>query len=487
MRPAWRERVAAERYDAIVVGAGPNGLAAAITIARAGRTVLVLEGADAIGGGLRSEALTLPGFLHDACSAIHPLGAGSPFFRSLPLHDHGLEWIHPEIPLAHPLDEGTAAVAERSIETTAARLGVDGPAYRRLYEPLARKWIGLDADVLAPFHVPRHPFVMAGFGLLALRSARGLAEARFREEPARALFAGIAGHSILPLEQAGTAAAGVVLGTLAHAVGWPLPKGGSQRIAEAMASYLRSLGGEIVTGAPVASVEELPAARAVLFDVTPRQLLAVAGDRLPPSYRRALARYRYGPGVFKLDLALAGPIPWRAAECRRAGTVHAGGTLAQVAAGEAAVWRGEHPERPLVLVAQQSLFDATRAPAGKHTVWAYCHVPHGSTVDMTATIEAQIERFAPGFGDLILARSARGPRELEARNPNLVGGDIGGGVLDLRQLFTRPTVSLNPYRTPARGLYLCSSSTPPGGGVHGMCGFHAARTALADMDAHPAP
>jgi len=476
-----RDRAARREYDAIVVGSGPNGLAAAVALAGAGRSVLLLEGAATLGGGLRSEELTLPGFLHDVCSAIHPLGAGSPFFRTLPLAAQGLEWIQPGVPLAHPLDDGTAAVLDRSIDVTAAGLAADGPAWRGLFDPVARGWERLAPEILAPLHVPARPFAMARFGWSALRSARGLARSRFTGERARALFAGLAAHSVLPLEQPGTAAIGLVLGALAHVVGWPFPRGGSQRIADALASHLRSLGGEVLADAWVDSLGDLPPARAVVLDVTPRQLLRLAGDRLPAGYRRRLERYRYGPGVFKLDLALSGPVPWRAEACRRAGTVHLGGTLAEIAESEAAVWRGEPPARPYVLVAQQSLFDPSRAPAGRHTLWAYCHVPHGSVVDMTARIEAQVERFAPGFRDLVLARSALGPAALERRNPNCVGGDIGGGVQDLPQTFGRPVWSFAPYRTPAPGLYLCSSSTPPGGGVHGLCGFHAARAVLRDL------
>jgi len=465
-------------YDAVVVGSGPNGLAAAITMAQAGKSVLVLEARDTIGGGCRSAELTLRGFLHDVCSAIHPLGLGSPFFRTLPLDDHGLEWVHPAAPVAHPLDDGTAVMIERSVEATAGGLGTDAGAYRRLMGPLVSGWDALAPDLLDALHLPRHPLAMARFGLKALRSARGLAESRFRGEGARAAFAGLAGHSILPLERAATAAIALVLGTAAHAVGWPLPRGGSRRIADALAAHLRSLGGEIRTGSPVESLDALPAARAVLCDVTPRQLLGLAGDRLRGRYRRQLERYRYGPAAFKLDFALSGPIPWKAAGCSRAGTVHLGGTLAEIAASEAAVARGEHPERPFVLLAQPSLFDASRAPAGRHTAWAYCHVPNGSTFDMRGRIEAQIERFAPGFRDVVLARSVLTPARLQEHNANYVGGDINGGAQDLRQLFTRPAPRIVPYSTPVPGLYICSSSTPPGGGVHGMCGYHAARAAL---------
>jgi phytoene dehydrogenase-like protein len=465
-------------YDAVVVGSGPNGLAAAVTLARAGKSVLVLEARDTIGGGCRSAELTLPGFVHDVCSAIHPLGLGSPFFKTVPLDGHGLEWIHPPAPVAHPMDDGTTVLIERSVEETAAGLGPDGKAYRSLMGPLAADWNGLATDLLGPLAIPRHPVSLARFGMKAIRSARGLAESRFEGGRARAVFAGIAGHAILPLERPATAAIALVLGALAHAIGWPLPRGGSQRIADALGSYLRSLGGPIETGSPVESLDRLPPARAVLADVTPRQLLRLAGDRLRGRYRRQLEAYRYGAAAFKLDYALSGPIPWKAPACARAATVHLGGTLPEIAAAEAAVARGEHPERPFVLLAQQSLFDPSRAPAGKHTAWAYCHVPNGSTFDMADRIEAQIERFAPGFRDLVLARSVLTPARLEEHNANYVGGDINGGAQDLGQMFARPAWRIVPYSTPVRGLYLCSSSTPPGGGVHGMCGHHAARAAL---------
>lgn len=470
-------------YDAIVVGAGPNGLAAAITLARAGRAVLVLEAKETIGGGSRSMALTLPGFVHDVCSAIHPMGIGSPFFRSLPLEEHGLQWIQPPVPLAHPFDDGTAALLERSIEATGATLGRDARAYQKLMAPLVPRWNMIAEAFLGPLRpqTMRHPFVVSRFGLKALHSAQGFARSAFKEEPGRALFAGISAHSLLALDRSPSAAFGLVLGIFGHAVGWPVSLGGSQKIVDALASYLRSLGGEIITGVEVKSIDALPSARAVLFDVTPRQLLRIAGERLPDSYQRKLQRYRYGPGVFKIDFALDGPVPWKAVECARAGTVHLGGTLAEIAAAESAVWRGEHPEKPFVLAAQQSLFDSTRAPEGKHTLWAYCHLPNGSTFDMSERIESQIERFAPGFRDRILTRHVASPIDLEHYNANFVGGDINGGVEDLWQLFTRPTIRLVPYSTPAKGIYICSSSTPPGGAVHGMCGYFAAQAALREV------
>ena len=469
-------------YDAVVVGAGPNGLAAAITLARAGRPVIVFEAKETIGGGLRSMELTLPGFIHDVCSAIHPLGSGSPFLRALPLEQLGLEWIHPPAPLAHPLPDGSVVILERSIEATAARLGRDARAYTQLMAPIVAHWDRIADAFLGPLRLQplfAHPFSLASFGLKALRPASSLIESRFEGKAARALFAGMCGHSMLPFDRVTSAAVGLVLGALGHAIGWPLPRGGSQQIANAMTAYLRSLGGEIVTGVEVTSLDMLPSSRAVLCDITPRQLLRIAGSRLPSVYQHRLQRYRYGPGVFKLDLALDGPIPWQAEECARAATVHVGGTLPEIAAAEAAVWRGEHPEKPFVLLAQQSVFDAPRAPEGKHTVWAYCHVPGGSTFDMSGRIEAQIERFAPGFRDRILARHTFSPAQLEQYNANYIGGDINGGVQDLWQLFTRPTVQVNPYTTPIKGLYLCSSSTPPGGGVHGMCGYYAAKACLA--------
>lgn len=464
--------------DAVIIGAGPNGLAAAITLAQAGRSVTVFEAGDTPGGGTRTAELTLPGFRHDVCSAIQPLGVGSPFFRAIPLHQHGLRWIHPPNALAHPLDDGTALLVNQDLRATADQLGQDAKAYLRLFGPLVSSWQALLAEILGPFRLPRRPFLMARFGWLAVRSARGLATARFRQVPTQALLAGLGAHSMLPLESPVSAAAGLMLGILAHAVGWPMAAGGSQQIADALAGLLGSLGGTIVTGRRITSLDELPAARAVFFDTSPVELIRIAGERLPAGYRRRLERFRYGPGVFKLDWALDGPVPWAAENCRRAATVHLGGLLEEIVDSEAAVGRGEHPERPFIIFAQQSLFDPDRAPQGKHTAWGYCHVPNGSTVDMTDQIEAQIERFAPGFRSRILARHSRNSVEMEHYNANYVGGDINSGIQDLAQLWTRPVARFSPYTTPVDGLYLCSSSTPPGGGVHGMCGYHAARAAL---------
>ena len=466
------------RDDAVVVGAGPNGLAAAIALAEAGRNVTLIEGAETVGGGARSEELTLPGFVHDTCSTVHSLALLSPFLRGLALTEHGLELVHPEAPLAHPLDGGSAVILERSVQETAASLGSDARAYRRLFEPLVRNADSLVGELLGPLRPPRHPLLLGRFGLSGLRSAVGLARSRFEGERARALLAGSCAHSMLSLSTPASAAFGIVLAVGAHAVGWPVAAGGSQRLADALAAHLRSLGGRIETGRVIESLSELPAAGPTLLDVTPRQLVRIAGTSLPQPYKRRLARYRYGPGVFKLDWALDAPIPWAAPEVARAGTVHLGGTLEEIAASEDAVGGGEHAERPFVLLVQASLFDPSRAPAGKHTAWAYCHVPSGSNRDMTAAVEAQVERFAPGFADRILERSVMGPAEVERRNPNYVGGDINGGVQDLRQLFTRPVARAVPYSTPVPGLFICSSSTPPGGGVHGMCGYWAARSAL---------
>ncbi len=473
-----KERAAERKYDAIVVGSGPNGLSAAITIAQAGHSVLVVEAEATIGGGARSGELTLPGFIHDLGSAVHPLGRSSSFFESLPLHEHGLEWIHPDAPLAHPLDNGSAPLMERSIEGTAERLGADGRAYRNLMAPLAEDWRKISPAVLGPPRPPRHPLALTRFAVLAIRPATMLARDLFDGEEARSLFAGIAAHSVSALELPMTSAAALVLGTIGHVSGWPFPRGGAGKIADALAGHLCSLGGEIITHSPVASLEDLPPTRAVLLDVTPRQVVRIAGGRLPGSYRRRLERYRYGPGAFKLDWALDGPIPWTASECLRAGTVHVGGTLTEIAEAERQMARGRIPEQPFVLLAQQTLADPTRAPQGKHTAWAYCHVPNGATVDMTERIERQIERFAPGFRERILARCVTSPAQLERQNANLIGGDIAGGSMDLRQFFARPTLHSVPYATPVPGLYICSSSTPPGGGVHGLCGHLAARAAV---------
>jgi phytoene dehydrogenase-like protein len=438
--------------------------------------VRVIEARDAIGGGTRTAELTLPGFRHDVCSAIHPALAASPFFRSLELD---LDLIEPPAAVAHPLGDGTAVLVGRSLESIEAQLGTDGAAYRNLLEPLVTHWDDLEADLLGPIvHLPHHPLSLARFGLAALRSAKSLAEARFESEAGRALLAGAAAHSFLPLEQPASASFGLVLLLLAHVSGWPFPRCGSQAIADALAARLHSLGGEIETGTQVSSLRDLPRSKLVLCDVTPRQLLALAGDVLPNRYRRRLERWRYGPGAFKLDYALDGPIPWRSPEVAQAGTVHIGGSLTEIAQSERTAWEGGHAESPFVLLAQQSLFDETRAPAGKHTAWAYCHVPNGSTFDMRERIESQIERFAPGFRDRILACNSRNTADLERENSNLVGGDIAGGANTLAQLVARPATRLIPYSTPLPWLYICSASTPPGAGVHGMCGHLAARAAL---------
>ncbi len=458
----------------IVVGSGPNGLTAAIVMAQTGRRVTVYEAEQSIGGGARSAELTLPGFVHDVCSAIHPLGAGSPVFCTFPLEKFGLQWVHPAIPLAHPLDDGHAAVLARSVEETAGRMGEDAAAYRRLVHPAVKHWDEILALVLSP-RFPRRPRLLARLGWDALQPVTRLAR-RFRGQSARALLAGLGAHAMLPLEHLGTSGIALALGIAGHAVGWPFPRGGSQQIANALAAYAQSLGVEIRTGTRVTSLKELPRGAEVLCDVTPRQLLELGGQDLPPALRRRLKRYRYGMAAYKVDWALSGPIPWRAEECRQAGTVHLGGTLEEIATGERVTWRGQAPERPFVLLAQPTIFDPARAPQGLHTAWAYCHVPNGWQEDMLGRIEAQVERFAPGFHDLILARSVLSPAQLEARNANLVGGDISGGSMDFRQMFLR--LAARPNTSSPWRVYLCSSSTFPGPGVHGMCGYFAAQACL---------
>lgn len=467
-------------YDAVVVGSGPNGLSAAITLQQKGLSVLLLEAKETIGGGMRTEELTLPGFKHDVCSAIHPMAANSPFFRTLPLEKFGLEYIYPDVCAAHPLDDGTAAVLYPSLQQTAAALRADANAYTRLITPVVKDWPLIDTDVLAPLSFPKKPFQMAAFGLKALSSATQLAK-RFSTTQGKALWAGMAAHSLQPLSNLTTSAIGLVLMSAAHLKGWPLPKGGTQSLANALAAYFQSLGGTIQTGTYVSSLKQLPAAKAVIFDITPAQLLQIAGHQFAPMYKSQLSRYRYGMGVFKVDWALDEAVPFTAPECRQAGTLHIGGTLEEIVASESRTASGTHSEKPFVLAAQQSLFDATRAPAGKHILWAYCHVPNGSRHNMTDIIEAQIERFAPGFRDRIIGRHTMDTAAIEAYNNNYIGGDINGGMMDITQLFTRPALRLSPYRTSATGLYICSSSTPPGGGVHGMCGYHAAKRVLKDL------
>jgi phytoene dehydrogenase-like protein len=464
--------------DAVVVGSGPNGLVAACTLAGEGLKVLVLEAEDQPGGGSRSEELTLPGFVHDPCSTVHALGLASKAMRALPLEEHGVVWVHPELPLAQPLDGGSSVPLHRSVDDTAAGLGDDARAYRRLMGPLVDAGLDLFDSLLSPFEVPpKHPIALARYGIRGIRSANGLVR-RFGGERARALIGGLAGHSILSFSALVSGGYALALGSSAHVVGYPVAQGGSQAVVDALISILRARGGELETGVKVTSLAELPPAKAVLLDVAARHAVSIAGDRFPPRYQRALTRFRYGPGVHKVDWALDGPVPWADPEVARAGTVHLGGTYEEMAAGEDDVLQGRHPERPYVLFVQATQFDPTRAPEGKHTAWGYCHVPNGSTVDMTERIEAQVERFAPGFRDRVIGRHVRGALEVEARDANYVGGDINAGAADLRQFVRRPTLGLDPWRTPADGVYLCSSSTPPGGGVHGMCGWNAARSAL---------
>ena len=465
-------------YDVVVIGAGPNGLSAAIEVARAGLTVCVLEANEKIGGGARTEELTLPGFLHDVCSAIHPMAILSPFFQKLHLKQWGLQWFFSPAAVAHPLPDGSAAILYKDLNRTIENLGNNAQRWHDLFAPFTRTPFAFFSQILRPIRIPRRPFLMARFGRLALRSCVDLVQRNFSDERARALFAGCAGHSSLALHARGSASFGLALAIAGHAVGWPLPVGGSQKIADALAACLQSSGGEIITGHKVRSMRDLPQARCYIFDVTPRQLLNITEDALPSRYRQKLSGFQYGPGVFKMDWALSAPIPWRNQDCLQAATVHVGGTTEEIVQAEAEVWKNKHPDNPFVLLAQQSLFDTTRAPAGKHTAWGYCHVPNGSHIDMAERIERQIERFAPGFRDVILSRHTMSTTQLEAHNENLVGGDIAGGANNLRQFLARPTLRWNPYSTPNSKIFICSSSTPPGGGVHGMSGYLAARTAL---------
>jgi phytoene dehydrogenase-like protein len=466
-------------YDAVIIGSGPNGLSAAIHIARHGFSVLVLEASSTIGGGARSAELTLPGFIHDVCAAVLPLSLNSPFFASLPLNQYGVEWIHSPVSLTHPLDHGKTALVHRSIQNTALALGTDGPAYHNLFSRLSEDWELIKQDVLGPLPVPpRHPIASARFGMKALLSSTSLAKKLFRDQPAQAIFAGMAAHSIMPLEAPATSAFGLVTNLLAHTVGWPLVKGGTQNLSNALAAYLLSLGGEIITNYRAKQISELPHSRAVMFDTSPHAMLEIAGEDLPVGYQEQIRRYRYGPGVFKMDFALDAPIPWKNPDNCLSAAVHIGGSMEEIAFSERTIWNGEHAERPYIILAQPTLYDPTRAPTGKHTVWAYCHVPNGSTLDRSEVVENQIERFAPGFRERILAKHSYTAQQMEMYNANYVGGDINCGIQDLKQLFTRPVPRLSPYTTPAKNIFLCSSATPPGGGVHGMCGYFAAQSVL---------
>lgn len=473
-------RMPATPRRAVVIGAGPNGLAAAIVLAQAGLQVEVFEAQPQPGGGARTLPLTLPGFQHDFGSAVHPMAVASPFFSTLPLQDYGLEWIQPSAPVAHPLDDGTAVILERDLEEAQRALGEDGKQWRRLFGPFAERWSELAPQILRPVSLlPQSPFLLARLGLLGFPSASATAQFWFKSARTKALWAGLAAHSVLSLEEPLTSAFGIIFAATAHAVGWPIPRGGAQSITNALCAHLAVLGGKVHLSSPIESLSSLGTFDLALCDVTPRQLLSIAGERLSPAYRRKLERYRYGPGIFKVDYALSTPIPWKARECARAATVHLGGTLEEIVRSEDAMRNGRHAERPFVLLSQPTLFDASRAPEGKHIAWSYCHVPNGSEVDMLPRLEAQIERFAPGFRDCVLERRVFSPAALQTMDANLIGGDIGGGLANLPQFLFRPT--MRQYATSSRDLYLCSSSTPPGGGVHGMCGYNAARLALRQL------
>ncbi len=469
------------KYDAIVVGSGPNGFAAAITMQRAGLSVLLVEGSDILGGGVRSAALTLPGFIHDVCSAVHPLGQDSPVFKQLNLEQFGLEYLTPEYAVAHPFDDGSAVAIQCSIEETAAQLDNDAANYKKVFSPLVKEWPSLRSAFLGPLHASAPTKTKANFAYYALSSANYFAKHHFNTNALQSVFAGMAAHSILPLNKLTTSSIGIVLNVVAHINGWPLPKGGAQQITNALASYFIKAGGKIQTGCVVNSLQQLPPSCAILLDLTPAQLISIAGDKFSALYKWQLGTYKYGAGIFKIDWALSQAVPFTNDKCRAAATIHIGGTIQEIYDSEATIAKNKHADKPFVLFVQPGVIDTTRAPSGKHTAWAYCHVPNGSRIDMTAAIEKQVERFAPGFRDCVLARHVMNTHDLEAYNPNYIGGDINGGAAIASQLFTRPVLRLSPYRTSAKGIYVCSSSTPPGGGVHGICGYYAARRALKDL------
>jgi phytoene dehydrogenase-like protein len=469
------------KYDAIVVGSGPNGFAAAITLQRAGLAVLLIEGKEVLGGGVGSAALTLPGFIHDVCSAVHPLGADSPVFKQLHLEQFGLEYLKPEYAVAHPFDDGSAVAIQSSIETTAMQLGKDANNYKKIFSPLIKEWPSVRSAFVSPLHLSAYSNARARFAFYALSSASHFAKHQFNTNPAQSFFAGMASHSMLPLNKLTTSSIAIVLNILAHINGWPLPKGGAQQITNALTACFIKSGGEIQTGCMVTSLQQLPASRVILLDVTPAQLLLIAGDKFSALYKWQLHRYKYGAGVFKIDWALSQPVPFTNVTCRSAATIHIGGSMQEIYNSEAMVSKNQHADKPFVLFVQPGVVDTSRAPEGKHIAWAYCHVPNGSKINMTAAIEKQVERFAPGFRDCILARNAMNTHDMEAYNSNYIGGDINGGAAKVSQLFTRPVLRLSPYRTAAKGVYICSSSTPPGGGVHGICGYYAARRTLRDL------